>query len=142
MALNWDDLERWLEGQQLPQGFEALKEPEWVERFVRRMMTKSLPDIAGRITGKGSAAVTESKQFITVKFKLPSGCEQTAIRLYVKEDLLRIEGLPGGRHEIVRLRKLVKPGVCRAVVKNRMLYIKLRKRTGYRKLYEHPIHWQ
>lgn len=141
MSSNWDDLERWMEGQQLPRGFEVLREPDWVERFVRRMMTKSLPEIAGRMTGTGSAATTESKQYIGVTLKLPPGTDQGALRLFVREDAVRVDGLPGGKQELVKLPKLVKPKVCRASVKDGTLHVKLRKRAGIRAFHEHTIHW-
>ncbi|MCR2803144.1 hypothetical protein [Paenibacillus soyae] len=141
MSSNWDDLERWMEGQQLPRGFEVLREPDWVEKFVRRMMTKSLPEIAGRITGTGAARATESKQYIGVTLKLPPGTDYGALRLFVREDAVRVEGLPGGKHELIKLPKLVKPKVCRASVKEGTLHVKLRKRAGSRAFHEHTIHW-
>lgn len=141
MASNWDDLERWMEGQQLPKGFEVLREPDWVERFVRKMMTKSLPEIAGKITGTGTSATKESKLYITVIYKLPPGAERDKIRLFVREDLLRIEGLPGGKSETVKLPKLVKPQVCQAAIRDGELQVKLKKRQRLRKVHEHSIHW-
>ncbi|RIX54160.1 hypothetical protein D3P08_07925 [Paenibacillus nanensis] len=141
MASNWDELERWMEGQQLPKGFEVLREPDWVERFVRRMMTKSLPEIAGKITGTGAAATKESKLYLTVLYKLPPGADRDNVRLFVREDALRIEGLPGGKSESVKLPKLVKPRLCHAVVKAGELQVKLKKRQGLRKVHEHLIDW-
>ncbi|MFF2887733.1 Hsp20/alpha crystallin family protein [Paenibacillus sp. NPDC057967] len=141
MASNWDDLERWMEGQQLPRGFEVLREPDWVEKFVRRMMTKALPDVAGHMTGTKAAQTTESKLYIGVKFKLPPGCDKDLLRLRVKEDALRIDGLPGGKHEIIKLPKLVKPRICQAAVKGGTLHVKLRKRPMSRTYHEHSIYW-
>lgn len=141
MASNWDELERWMEGQQLPKGFEVLREPDWVEKFVRRMMTKSLPELAGKISGTGAATTKESKLFLTVVYKLPPGAERDKVRLLVKEDWLRIEGLPGGKSEKVKLPKLVKPQVCQAVVRNGELQVRLKKRQAIRKTHEHTIHW-
>lgn len=141
MASNWDDLEKWMEGQQLPRGFEVLREPDWVERFVRKLMTKSLPEVAGRMTGRGTAETKESKLYLDVKLKLPAGYERESIKLLVREDMLRIEGLPGGKREMVKLPKLVKPRVCQAVVRDGTLHVKLRKRPRIRKVYEGHIDW-
>lgn len=141
MASNWDDLERWMEGQQLPRGFEVLREPDWVEKFVRRMMTKALPDVAGHMTGSGSAHTSESKLYIGVKFKLPPGCVRESLRLRVKADALRIDGLPDGKYEVVKLPKLVRPRICQAAVRDGTLHVKLRKRPPSRKYYEHSIDW-
>ncbi|WP_238190517.1 hypothetical protein [Paenibacillus sp. L3-i20] len=141
MTSKWEDLERWMEGQKLPRGFEVLREPDWVEHFVRKMMTKALPDVAGHITGSRSATITESKQYIVVKFKLPPGYVRGGIRLLVREDMLRIEGLPGGKHELVKLSKLIQPRICRTSVKDEILYVKLRKRIRNRKVVECQIQW-
>ncbi|RJE89917.1 hypothetical protein D3P07_06750 [Paenibacillus sp. 1011MAR3C5] len=141
MASNWDDLERWMEGQQLPRGFEVLREPDWVEKFVRKLMTKALPDVAGHMTGTKAAQTSESKLYIGVKFKLPPDSNKELLRLRVREDALRIDGLPGGKHEIVKLPKLVKPRICQAAVKDGTLHVKLRKRPISRAYHEHSINW-
>lgn len=130
-----------MEGQQLPKGFEMLREPDWVQSFVRKMMTKSMPEIAGRMTGNSTAKTTETKLHLGVKLKLPSGYDRDSIRLYVREDRIRVEGLPNGMHETVKLPKLVNPRICQAVVKDGMLQIKLRKRPLSRKVFESHIYW-
>ncbi|MBH5318094.1 Hsp20/alpha crystallin family protein [Paenibacillus sp. GSMTC-2017] len=141
MTSKWEDLERWMEGQKLPRGFDVLREPDWVEHFVRKMMTKALPDIAGHMSATTSAAISESKQFLGVKFKLPDGCKRDDIRLLIREDMIRIEGLPGGKHELIKLPKLVQPRLSRATVKAGVLHVKVRKRMRGRKVNECPINW-
>ncbi|WP_028610410.1 Hsp20/alpha crystallin family protein [Paenibacillus harenae] len=139
MASKWDDLERWMENQQLPKGFEVLREPDWVERYVRKMMTKALPEAAGAMIGRGSAAFSETRHFILVKINLPDGFDREQLRLFVREDRLRIEGLPGGKHEIIKLPKLVKPRVCKTLLKDNVLQVKLQKRPANRTYHEAVI---
>ncbi|WP_042162722.1 Hsp20/alpha crystallin family protein [Paenibacillus gorillae] len=142
MASKWDDLERWMEGQKLPKGFDLLKEPDWVEQFVRKMMTKALPEAAGAMSSQGDdPSFFETHHFVIVKFPLPPGVNRDELRLYVREDRIRIEGLPENRTETVKLPKPVKPRICRALVKNGILQVKLRKRPGARTYYEADIRW-
>lgn len=42
MGSKWDQMQEWLARQQLPKGFEAMKEPEWVARIVKQMMEGAL----------------------------------------------------------------------------------------------------
>lgn len=139
VASKWDELERWMEGQRLPKGFELLREPDWVEQYVRKMMTKALPEAAGAMIGKGMATFSESRHFLQVKIILPDGIEREMLRLFVREDRLRLEGLPGGKTETIKLPKLVKPRICKTLLKNGILQVKLRKRPGLKTYYEAVI---
>ncbi|MCA0754547.1 Hsp20/alpha crystallin family protein [Paenibacillus sp. N4] len=139
MASKWDELERWMEGQRLPKGFELLREPDWVEQYVRKMMTKALPEAAGAMIGKGMATFSESRHFLQVKIILPEGFEREMLRLMVREDRLRLEGLPGGKTETIKLPKLVKPRICKTLLKNGILQVKLRKRPALKTYHEAVI---
>jgi HSP20 family molecular chaperone IbpA len=136
VASKWDDMERWMERQQLPKGFELLREPDWVEQYVRKMMTKSLPEAAGALIGGGSATFSETRHFVHVKINLPNGYDKELLRLFVREDRLRLDGLPGGKSETIKLPKLVKPRLCKTLVKNDVLHVKLQKRPTNRNYHE------
>jgi len=140
MASKWDELERWMEGQRLPQGFEVLREPDWVERYIRKLMTKALPEAAGAMNAS-KAAFTESEQYLIVKIKLPEHAVKEELRLFVREDRLRIEGLQRGAKEEIKLPKLVKPRICKAIIRDEILHVKLRKRPMSRTYYESAIRW-
>ncbi|WP_141506033.1 Hsp20/alpha crystallin family protein [Paenibacillus luteus] len=141
MASKWDDMEKWMERQQMPKGFELLREPDWVEQYVRKMMTKALPEAAGVMIGGGSATFSETRGFLHVKINLPTGFEKEQLRLFVREDRLRLEGLPGGKPEIIKLPKLVKPRVCKTLVKDGVLQVKLQKRPTNRTFHETVVRW-
>ncbi|WP_168119270.1 Hsp20/alpha crystallin family protein [Paenibacillus sp. HB172176] len=141
MAANWDELEQWMEGQQLPKGFEMLREPDWVEQFVRRMMTKTLPEAASNMSGVKSSAIKESKTHLFVQIKLPHHAVYEDIRLKAREDRVFVEGLPGGKRKAVKLPTLVSPRYCQASIKGGILKIKLRKRGTNRRTIEHTIDW-
>lgn len=141
MASKWDDLERWMERQQLPKGFELLREPNWVEQYVRKMMTKALPEAAGAMIGSGSASFSETRHFVHVKIDLPNDYEREQLKLFVREDRLRLEGLPDGKVETIKLPQLVKPRVCQTLIKDDVLKVKLKKRPPLRSYHEAIIKW-
>ncbi|MFC4777426.1 Hsp20/alpha crystallin family protein [Paenibacillus sp. GCM10023252] len=142
MASKWDEMERWMERQQLPQGFEKLREPGWIEQFVGRMMTRALPEAAETLTKRpANAQFFETHHFVVVKFTLPANTEPEQLRLFIREDLVRLDGLPGGKQEKIKLPKRVQPRRCRALVQDGVLQIKLRKRPGTRTYHEAPIRW-
>lgn len=144
MSSNWDDLERWLERQELPKGMDILKEPDWVERFVRNMMTKSLPEAAGAIKLGQSAEIGTSKEWVTVKWKLPADMDRSRLKLLVREKDLRIGDARGGngKKHVIKLPCLVRPRYCRAFVENGILHVKLRRRMGSSASYEHGVDWR
>ena len=142
MTSRWDELERWMEGQRLPRGFEIMREPDWVEQYVRRMMTKALPEAAGVISGSHAATCKEGKKFFHVKIKLPDHADKALLRLRVREDRLIVDGLPDGNSETVKLSKLVLPRSGKASVRDGYLYIKLAKRPIKRFVQEIKIGWQ
>lgn len=141
MASKWDDMERWMEKQQMPKGFELLREPAWVEQYVRKMMTKALPEAAGVMIGGGSASFSETRHFLNVKITLPEGFDKEQLRLFVREDRLRLDGLPSGKPETIKLPKFVKPKVCKTLVKDNFMHVKLQKRPTNRTYHEAIIRW-
>lgn len=141
MASRWEELERWMEGQQLPRGFEVVREPDWVEKFVKGLMTKALPEASEHIRDEQAPGFAETKQFITVQCRLQAGTRRGDIALYVREDRLRIVDRESGNRRLIPLPVLVKPRICHAAVKNGILYIKLRKRPRLLKYVEQPIRW-
>ncbi|WP_054024262.1 Hsp20/alpha crystallin family protein [Bacillus sp. FJAT-28004] len=141
MASKWDDMERWMEKQQMPKGFELLREPAWVEQYVRKMMTKALPEAAGVMIGGGSATFSETRHFLNVKITLPEGFDKEQLRLFVREDRLRLDGLPNGKQETIKLPKLVKPRVCKTLVKENIMHVKLQKRPTNRTYHEAIVRW-
>lgn len=130
-----------MEGQQLPRGFEVIREPDWVEKFVKGLMTKALPEASEQIRDEPAPGFAETKQFITVQCRLQAGARKGDIALYVREDRLRIVDRQSGNRRIIPLPVLVKPRICRAAVKNGILYVKLRKRPRLLTYVEQPIRW-
>ncbi|PWW05689.1 hypothetical protein DFQ01_104251 [Paenibacillus cellulosilyticus] len=138
--VKWDDMEQWMKKQQLPRGFEALKDTGWVERYVKSMMANAMPEKPA-MPGSSNAETFETHHFIVIKWKLPRGVHPSSLRLFVREDRIRIEGLPEQKRETIELPKQVYPRVCRALCQDGVLQIKLRKKPFDRRYYETPIRY-
>lgn len=136
----WDELEQWMKNQQLPRGFEALKDTGWVERYVKSMMASAMPDKPGMPVSTGPETF-ETHHFIVLKWPLPQGVHPSMLRLYVREDKIRIEGLPNGKREVVSLPRHVYPRVCKALCRDGVLQVKVRKKPVNRQYVEVPIRW-
>jgi hypothetical protein len=142
VSSKWEDLERWLEGQRLPKGFERLREPDWVEKFVRHMMIKAMPGVAASAGfGQSPAEVFETHHFVIVKFPLPADAVPERLRLLVREDRLRLEGLPGDERKTIKLPRAVRPRMSRALLREGVLQVKLRKKPVDPVYEEIPIRW-
>jgi HSP20 family molecular chaperone IbpA len=132
MATNWEELEKWMEEQQLPKGFDIFRQSEWIENYVKSMMNKAIP-AASSAFQTTNANVLETKRHVIVTYPIGEAADLSAVRLLAKEDRLKLSGLPGGENETIRLPKLVLPRTCQAEYDGAVLKIKLRKRPPSRK---------
>ena len=139
MEFKWSELEQWLENQKLPQGFEMLREPGWVEQFVRNMMSKSIPETEKVFNNNIDVAVKESEQFVHLSFMPPAGCQIRKLRIQTREDLVRISGFPNNAVKEVPMPALIRAKECRAYIKDGIIRIKLRKRAVRRSWSQHSI---
>ncbi|TYP72711.1 hypothetical protein BCM02_108366 [Paenibacillus methanolicus] len=133
MASQWEELEKWMKGQKLPSGFDLFRDPSWVENYVRGMVSKALPAV-GSALGTGVADVSETKRYVTVVYPVDAGADLSRLRVLVREDKMRIDGLPGGKSETVKLPTLVLPDRATAILEGNALTVKMLKRTGRKKV--------
>lgn len=139
MASRWDELEKWMEHQQLPKDFDVFSQQDWVSDYVRKLMTKAIPATAS-VFGHSKADIVETKRYINVTYPLGEDADLTQISLLVREDRLKLSGLKGGKDETIKLPKLVVTRTCVARYDGSVLSIKLRKRIPRKREHEAIIH--
>jgi HSP20 family molecular chaperone IbpA len=148
MGSRWDQMQEWLARQQLPKGFEMMKEPEWVARIVKQMMegalsgnpsaglsgmqdtadkAKKTEDFKAAISSLG-AQWSENKDYLLLKLPLQGEADVQTLRVRVKEERLRIDGLPGQRPHSMPLPAPVQPRSARAIIKEGVLRVRLKKK--------------
>jgi len=140
MAFDFEDLEKWMDKQQLPKGFDLFRQPDWIEDYVRKMMIKAMPAASSALS-LSKAEISESKSFVSVVYPLGENADMSRIRLVAKEDHIKLSGLEGGRKEIIKLPRLVLPRSCQAAYDGKLLKVKLRKRPRSKRSFEPDIHW-
>jgi len=132
---NWSELQKWLTTTNFEKSMEALKDIPIVEQFFNNMKSGSNEERSALKNYR----FKEGKEYLDVLYELPAHTNIEDIRLYIREDYVRIEGLPDESIEMIKLPRLVKARNCRAKLVNGELYIRLMKRPRSRKFYEHHI---
>jgi len=133
----WSDIEKWLNATNFEKGMEAFKDIPVVEQFFRSL-SQSTKDKRQANEGK-NYRFKEGKEFIDLLYSLPMDCNVDELKLFLREDYVRIEGLPDEGIEMIKLPKLVKAKYCRAKIVDQELQIRLEKRPRPRKFFEHYI---
>ncbi|MBB3114408.1 hypothetical protein FHS18_006529 [Paenibacillus phyllosphaerae] len=143
MASQWEELEKWMQGQQLPKGFDLFRNPDWVENYVRSLVTKSLPSAAASL-GTGLADIKETKRSLVITYPLGEEADLTKLRVLIREDKLRIAGMAEGKGETITLPKLVVPSKSSVHYEGASLVVKIMKRQPRRRVHEAEIRriWQ
>ncbi|SDW58214.1 hypothetical protein [Paenibacillus sp. CF384] len=135
----WEELEDWMDGQQLPKGFDIFRQSDWIENYVRSMMNKALPAVSSALNS-ASSNIVETKRYVIVTYPLGESADLSALRLVVKEDRVKLSGLVGKSDESIKLPKLVLPRSCHAEYDGAVLKIKLRKRPSSKRVHHATIH--
>ncbi|RAP78073.1 Hsp20/alpha crystallin family protein [Paenibacillus montanisoli] len=123
----WEELEEWMEGQQLPKGFDVFRQSDWIEKYVHGMMAKALPAATAALN-PASSNIVETKRHVVVTYPIGESVDLSSIRLVVSEDRIKLSGIAGKDAETIKLPKLVLPRTCAAEYDGSVLKIKLRKR--------------
>lgn len=134
---NWSELEKWLSTTNFEKSMEAFKDIPVVEQFFNSM--KKTSRSSEERTVHKHYRFKDGKEHLDVLYELPANARLDDIKLFLREDYIRLEGLPDETIEMIKLPKLVKAKFCRAKLVDGELQIRLMKRPRSRKFYEHPI---
>jgi len=135
----WDNIEQWFKEQSRSQNWEFLKESEWFEKWLKTFVQSVETQSKNREHKEENSSIKESKTQLEVIYKLPQQVIVEDILLFVREDCVKLEGLPNDARKIIRLPSLVRPQHCKAVYKDGYLRIRLAKRDKPMKYYLHDI---
>ena len=137
---NWEDFEKWFSNANFPKNLESIKEIPVLDNWINQIrQATATPTSKNDQTPKSNYQIKEGKDVLEVTFSLPIGYEQDEIMLFVREDFIKIEGLPDQHIELIKLPKLVKSKVCKAKIEEDQLIIRLSKRPRPIKFYRHFI---
>lgn len=137
---NWEEFEKWFSSTDFPKNLEGLKDIPVIDNWIHQFrQATSGPNKAKGKEQKDTYLIKEGKEMIEIIFSLPNGYEVEDLLLFVREDFVKIEGLPDQHIELIKLPKLVKARVCRAKIQEDKLIIRLSKRPRAIKFFRHSI---
>ncbi|MFD2116089.1 hypothetical protein ACFSTH_05000 [Paenibacillus yanchengensis] len=137
MSFKWTDLEKWLELQKLPDDFAKLREPGWIEQFVRNIMEQTMPETTRAFMNEVDVAILNEDNYIYLSFKLPDETDVRKLKFYVREDRVKISGFPNGKSKEVKLPELVRTKNVLSSRKDDIIKLRLQKRTPAKAWTEH-----
>lgn len=100
----------------------------WIEDYVKEALVNALPNAAQASASSVRAETFETHHYVVVKCKVPEGMNLEELHIQASADQVKLEGLPKGTTQYIRLPSSVDPRQCRALLKNSVLQIKLKKR--------------
>ncbi|SDR90290.1 hypothetical protein SAMN05444162_0305 [Paenibacillaceae bacterium GAS479] len=152
MGGRFDRMQDWLSKQQLPRGFDMMKDPEWVASFVKGMMESAMSgNPSAGLSGlqetaeqegkdkEFQAAISsieakwsESREYLVLKLPMNGDPDWDTMRVMAKEDKLKLEGLPGRKPQVLKLPSPILPRSTRAVLRGGVLRIRMKKKMASR----------
>ncbi|MBW7474229.1 hypothetical protein K0T92_05690 [Paenibacillus oenotherae] len=108
----------------------------WLNDYVRDMLIK--PAKAASSSAKGSlpTEIFETHHFLIVRIKLPGSADINNVRIMASNFSIKLSGLSDSKKHTIKLPKLVEPRSGKALLKEQVLQIKLRKRKSGEQYYE------
>ncbi|RXZ78296.1 hypothetical protein EBB07_30040 [Paenibacillaceae bacterium] len=144
-GFDWSQMEKWMKQAGLTGPAEMLQQPEWIEKFVGQVLKKTLPANALSIAGMpgvpapAKPRIFATHHFVIVQFKLGSRDHPDNYRLLVRPDRVKLQADTDERTQRAKLPCQIVPESCRALFKDGVLQVKLRKRRMSSQYYEAPI---
>lgn len=152
MTGKFERMQDWLSKQQLPRGFELMKDPEWVAGFVKGMMESAMSgNPSAGLSGTQQtddkeskekdfkAAVSsveaewsEGREYLLLKVPMNGDPDWDTLRVLAKEERLKLEGLPGRKPQVFKLPSPIMPRSTRAVLRGGVLKIRMKKKLAGR----------
>ncbi|MEF3302025.1 Hsp20/alpha crystallin family protein [Paenibacillus sp. GYB003] len=125
---DWKSFEQFFGGK-FPLGADLNRDTAWVDRVVKDVMSKALPHpIDVGLLGKHfQTEVFETHNNVIVKIHIPDQETARRIRPYIGFNLLKLEGAADDKTQTVKLTSPIVPESCKAVYKNGVLQLHMRK---------------
>ncbi|WP_281887995.1 Hsp20/alpha crystallin family protein [Paenibacillus sp. YYML68] len=140
--VNWKQFEQFFGGK-LPFASSQAANPgdlSWIDGYIKEVLQKSMPRAeVQQLKHHYHTELFETHKSVIAKIHVPDKAEARKIRVLVNMSVLRLDGLPDNRSQTLRLPSLVMPGTCKAVYKNGILQLHMRKQTSENPFYEIDI---
>ncbi|WP_248929482.1 Hsp20/alpha crystallin family protein [Paenibacillus hamazuiensis] len=111
----------------------------WIENYVKDVLRQAMPSSAQTQTSGGQlhTEMFETHNSVVVKIYIPDRSDAKKMNVLLSEHRIRLENLPNNGKQTIRLNCMVNPSSCKAVYKNGILQLHIRKQTYDD--YFHPV---
>ena len=112
----------------------------WVDGYIKEILNRAMPqaEVHG-LKHHFHSEVFDTHKNVIVKVHIPDRAQARKIRILLNANVLRLEGLPDNNSQTIKLNSLVIPSSCKAVYKNGVLQLHMRKQTAENPFYEIDI---
>ncbi|MED4600171.1 Hsp20/alpha crystallin family protein [Paenibacillus validus] len=109
----------------------------WVDGYIKDVLKKTIPQMEVQtLNHHFHSEVFDTHNNVIVKVHIPDRAQARKIRVLLNTDQLRLEGLPDDKTQTIGLPGFIVPSSCKAVYKNGILQLHMRKQTTENPFYE------
>lgn len=132
--MNWKQFEQFFNGK-LPFPASPLsgdnKDPvSWVEGYIKDVLNRAMPNVEVQaLKHHFHSEIFDTHNNIIAKIHIPDKVQARKIRLKLNPYQIRLEGLPDDKTQTIRLSNQIVPNSCKAVYKDGILQLHMRKQS-------------
>ncbi|MFD0682150.1 MULTISPECIES: Hsp20/alpha crystallin family protein [unclassified Paenibacillus] len=109
----------------------------WVEQYVHDILKQSIPPLSQSAgTLQYNTEITETEHALLIKINIPSLTDARNIKTYVAVNQVKLEANDHDKLQLIRLPHPVIPTSCKAIYKNGILQLHIRKQSKDEQFYE------
>ncbi len=103
----------------------------WVENYVKNVMKQAMPNMdSPSLKHHFHTEIFDTHNNVIVKVHVPDKAQARKLRVKLNLNQVRLEGLPDNKTQTIRLASLVVPESCKAVYRNGILQLHIRKQSA------------
>jgi HSP20 family molecular chaperone IbpA len=127
---DWKSFEQFFGAKLPPMPTDKLNDTTWIENYVQDALKQAFPQNGLNVSShKYNTEVFETHNSVVVKISIPDRSQAKKVRVLVGANLVKLDGLPGNTNQIIKLGTQVMESSCKAVYKNGILQLHLRKQA-------------
>jgi len=138
---NWKSFEQFFGAKLPPMSPDKMNDAGWIENYVQDALKQAFPSNGeqGTSSGKYNTEIFETHNNVIVKIYIPDKSHLKNMRVLVGANLVKLEGIPGKTNQMIKLGTRVVESTCKAVYRNGILQLHMRKMADEDYFYEARI---
>lgn len=135
---DWKSFEQFFGGKFPNVPIDGMNDPSWVEGLMQDVMKKAFPKSVSlnSLNKSFRTEIFQTHNNVIVKVHIPDKEEARGLSAFVGVNRIRLEGLREDRKQTVKLPAHIQPESCKAVYKNGVLQMQLRKEKISERMHE------